>query len=187
VEDVPVSEIGEGRGGAVAAPPRFRTGFPGSWAAFLLLLPYLIAGTAVVAEAGTATLAVSATVLTKSNCLFSTRTATLDFGALDPANPVNATANATIPFVCRGSAPIATFAVSGDGGRYSSGPGNRRMRHATNLSEFLPYTMTLSPASGTVPKNAAQTLTVTGTVLGSDFRGALAGSYADTVVLSILP
>lgn len=139
------------------------------------------------AHAGTATLAVSATVLSKSNCRFNTRTSALNFGALDPATSPDVTATATVPFICLGSAPVAAFSISDDGGLHRAGPGNRRMRHGTATTEFLPYSLTLSPASGTLPKNVGSNLTVTGTVLGTSYRGALAGDYSDTVVLSILP
>jgi hypothetical protein len=61
------------------------------------------------------------------------------------------------------------------------------MRHATIISEYLPYSLALNPASGTVPKNINQTLTVTGVVRSVDLQTVAAGSYADTVVLSILP
>jgi spore coat protein U-like protein len=111
----------------------------------------------------------------------------LNFGALDPIRPVDVATSTAVGFVCRGSAPIATFAITENGGLYSAGPGTNRMRHATVLSEYLPYRLALEPDSGTVPKNARQTLTITGTLRGADYSGSSAGSYADTVVVDILP
>jgi hypothetical protein len=61
------------------------------------------------------------------------------------------------------------------------------MRHTTITTEYLPYSLTLNPISGTVPKNTDQTLTITGTVKGVDYQDALAGSYSDTAVISIAP
>jgi spore coat protein U-like protein len=61
------------------------------------------------------------------------------------------------------------------------------MQNGTVPSEFLPYFLALNPATGTVPKNTNQNLTITGTIRKSDFQDASAGTYADTVVLSILP
>jgi hypothetical protein len=61
------------------------------------------------------------------------------------------------------------------------------MRHTTITTEYLPYSLTLNPTSGTVPKNTDQTLTITGKVKGVDYQDALAGSYSDTVVISIAP
>lgn len=134
------------------------------------------------------TLTVSAVVLSRSNCRFvNGPPMNLNFGALDPANPVDVTRSATVDYVCRGSAPIAMFAFQDDGGRYETGPGARRMRHASLAADFLPYSLTYSPQSGNVPRNVRRTLTVTGTVNGSDYTGLAAGNYSDTVVISILP
>ena len=134
----------------------------------------------------TGTLAVTATVLSKSNCRFDTNTSTLNFGALDPAVASDVDATASVDYVCHGSAPVAAFLFTDDNGRNPSGPGARRMRHAA-APEFLPYGLAFSPASGTVPKNVHRTLTISGTARWTDFRGAMAGAYTDSVVISILP
>jgi spore coat protein U-like protein len=134
----------------------------------------------------TGALAVTATVLSKSNCKFDTKTAALAFGALDPAVAADVNATASVGFVCRGSAPVAAFLFTDDDGQNPSGPGARRMRHAA-APEFLPYSLLLSPASGVIPKNAPGTLTISGAVRWADFRGSTAGAYTDSVVVSILP
>jgi spore coat protein U-like protein len=140
-----------------------------------------------VMAAGTNTLTVSAVVLSKSNCKFNSATSTLNFGSLNPASSVDVTATASIVFVCRGSAPIATFFMSDDDGLYETGFDANRMRHATVLTEHLPYSLTLSPITASVPKNVNQTLTLTGTVRAVDYQIAYAGGYADTVILTISP
>ena len=150
-------------------------------AALLFLWP------ATFCHAGSTTLSVNATVLSKSNCKFNSNNSTLNFGALDPGNPVNVTANTSVGFVCRGSAPMATFGITDDDGLYNTGPDANRMRHSSVLTEYLPYNLTLNPATGTVPKNAQQILTISGTVRGTDYQNAYAGSYSDTVVVSLLP
>ena len=64
------------------------------------------------------------------------------------------------------------------------------MRHATNPTAYLPYTVSLAPASGSFPRETPpqdHTVTVNGTVRGTDYQTALAGSYADTVTLTINP
>jgi hypothetical protein len=132
-------------------------------------------------------LSVSATVVSNSNCRFNTATSTLAFGALDPGNPSDKTVNATTTYRCGGSAPVATFVITHDSGRYETAPNAPRMRHATVTTEYLPYTITLSPSSGSVPRNTNRTLTITGTVKGNDFQGARAGNFSDTVVLTITP
>ncbi|HWS15058.1 MAG TPA: spore coat protein U domain-containing protein [Candidatus Methylomirabilis sp.] len=134
----------------------------------------------------TRTLAVTATVLSRSNCRFDSRTSTLDFGLLNPAVAGDVSASASVDYVCHGSAPVAAFVFTDDNGQNPSGPGARRMRHAA-APEFLPYGLTYSPSSGTVPKNIHRTLTISGTVRWTDFRGSMAGTYTDSVVVSILP
>ena len=132
-------------------------------------------------------LSVSATVVSKSLCKFNTASSTLSFGALDPGSASDKTVNTTTTFSCGGSAPTAAFAITHDSGLYETGPNAPRMRHGTVTTEYLPYTLTLSPSSGTAPKNVNQTLTVTGTVRGTDYAGAYAGNFADTVVITIAP
>lgn len=131
---------------------------------------------------------VSAVILSKSNCRFDNpTTANLDFGTLDPLIPADVSVSATLSFTCRGSSKVATYLISGDDGLHESAPGSPRMQHTTDPSAFLPYLLTLSPTSGSAPKNVAQTLTVKGTVLGSDYQSAIAGNYSDTVTISIQP
>ena len=137
--------------------------------------------------AGSTAISVSAVILSAGNCRFRTASTTLDFGLLDPGNPANVTVNATIGFRCNGGPPNVTFAISGDDGLYESGPGSPRMRHTVQTTEFLPYGISLSPVSGTVPRNTNQVLAVTGTVLGASYGNAAAGAYSDTVTLTILP
>ena len=139
------------------------------------------------AASPTHTVAVGAVVITRNKCQFSNGGPTaLSFGTIDPASTANATATATIGFRCSGSSPIAIYNVTSDDGQYETGAGAPRMRHATNAGEFLKYAINV-PQSGSVPRNTNQALTVTGTVLAADFQNALAGAYADSVVLSIAP
>jgi spore coat protein U-like protein len=128
---------------------------------------------------------VSATVLSKSNCKFPVGSLVLAFGAVDPAGSANAAASSSTTFTCAGSAPTATFLITQDGGLYVSA-GNR-MQHATLPGVFLPYTLNLTPTSGTAPKNIAQTLTITGSITATDYQQAIAGNYTDTVTLTISP
>lgn len=135
----------------------------------------------------TGTVTVSATVLSKNQCKFSSATAALAFGNLDPANPVNKTVNTSITFRCMGSSPIATFFISDNDGLHETGPNANRMRHTTLPTEYIPYAFSLNPTSGTIPKNTYHTLTITGTVNGTDYANAATGTYADTVVITLVP
>jgi spore coat protein U-like protein len=161
----------------------------------VLLVPVLrlvpvalaLAGAAPALAADSGTLVVNATVLSKSNCKFqSTSTATASFGSIDPSvtSPVTATANLTIK--CQGSATTASWAITGGDGLYPSGPGQRRMRHATTTTEFMPYSLNL-PASGTVGKGVDYVVTFTATIAPAGFQDAIAGSYSDTVAITLAP
>ena len=146
-----------------------------------------VAAAGAASAAGGHTLAVGATVLSNSNCRFSNAGPTaLAFGAIDPSGTGNRTATAAVGFRCGGSVAVAVYSVSSDDGLYESGANAPRMRHATDLTRFLPYSLDL-PQSGSVPRNVNQTLTVTATVLTADYQNALAGAYADTVILTIVP
>jgi len=137
----------------------------------VILLILQIAG--VCYAAGNTTVAVTATVVSKSNCRFNSAAAALNFGSLDPANPVDRTVNTTIGFRCGGSAPNATFFISDDDGLNETVANANRMRHTTIATEYLPYSFTLNPTSGTV--------------LGSNYQDAYVGGYSDTVILTIAP
>lgn len=135
----------------------------------------------------TATVSVSAAVASKSVCRFQSKMMTLNFGNIDPGSPADVTATGTTVFRCGGSAINATFLVTDDSGLHALGPGSPRVQSTTRPSDYLSYTLTLDPVTGTVPRNTNQTLTVTGTIRSVDFQDASPGIYTDTVVLSILP
>jgi spore coat protein U-like protein len=140
------------------------------------------------AEAGDGALvSVSATVLSKSNCKFTTSTASVPFGSMDAAMSADRVVPATLNYRCQGSAPVAAFAFSTDDGLHEAGPGLPRMRHATVLTEYLPYSLGLSPVSGTINKGVVGTLTLTGTVTPASVANAVSGSFSDTVTVTLLP
>lgn len=151
---------------------------------FILFLLFTIAGNCLSAPTS---ITVQAVILSKSICKFKTKGVALDFGLLDPVAATDVTRQTTINFVCNGSADPATFLITKDDGLNASGPNGTRMQHSTTPANFIAYTVNLNPTSGTVPKSELQTLTVTGTILGNDYRNAIAGTYADTVTLTINP
>lgn len=140
--------------------------------------------------AGTATVAVTATVLSKDSCKFNPSnphpSATLAFGGIDPSSSANATATASLTIRCAGSSPTVWYALSHDSGLYETGVNANRMKHAT-LNEYLPYSFTLTPSSGTVPKNVDQTIVINGTITPANFQNAAMGTYSDTVVVTVNP
>ena len=137
--------------------------------------------------ADTYSLAIGATVLSKSNCKFSTAAgATLAFGAIDPSGSTNATASTSLTFSCAGSAATAAYSISSDDGLYASGPAQPRLRHTVTTTQFMAYTLN-TPLSGTTPKNTATTVTITGTITPANYQNALLGNYSDTIVLTLSP
>lgn len=139
--------------------------------------------------ADTATVAVSAVVVSDNDCRFRPRspTVTLNFGTLDPANPVDKTVSTTLTFRCRGRDRTVVWAIEDDDGQYETGPDQNRMRHTTVWTEFIPYTFDVIPRTGTTPRNQAVTVTLTATVRGVDYQNAFVGNYADVVTLTLLP
>lgn len=131
--------------------------------------------------AATNTLSVSASV--SGTCRFNSATSTLAFGALDPSLSTDATATSSTTFWCTKD---TTYSITNDGGLHnSSGP---RMQHATIPAEFIPYTLTLSPLTGSGSGKATPvTLNISGTIVNANYINAAAGNYADTVVITVTP
>ena len=133
-------------------------------------------------------LSVTAVVLSKGNCRFNSSTANLSFGSLDPSNPVDKNATTTLTFRCQANGnKLVTFSITDDDGLYETGPKAPRMRHATQTTEYLPYSLSLSPSAGSVPKVTDIPLAISGTVRGVDYENALPGDYSDRVIISIVP
>jgi hypothetical protein len=147
----------------------------------------LLLAAGVPAWADTSQLAVSAVVLTRSTCNFQTGTATLNFGTIDPSSSTTATASTTMRFWCIGFTGTTTYSVQAGNGLYSPGAGLRRVRHTTSTSDFMAYTLNITPASGTIGFFATQTITLSGTIVPTEFQNARVGAYSDTVVISVDP
>lgn len=133
--------------------------------------------------AGTNTLTVQATVA--GTCKFSSGTATLNFGTLDPAVGTNVDAPDTpVQFWC--TKGVTNDLITANNG-LNPGSGKRQMSNATS-GDLIPYTLSLDPGTGTnAGPGSPRTLTLKGTVLGSDYTAVSAGTYSDTVTLSINP
>lgn len=157
--------------------------------ALLPVLAVLAAGLAVppAGAADAKPLAVSAVVLSKNICKFETGTAAaLDFGSLDPLGASNVVRSTGFGARCLGSSNSGTFVITQNGGLHATA-GQNRMRHASVATEFIRYSLAISPSSGTALKNQVFAVTVTGTVLGPSYQDARAGAYSDTVVITISP
>jgi spore coat protein U-like protein len=145
---------------------------------------------ALVAMAGSAMAADSASVTVSAsiagNCRFSTNTGTVSFGTLDPEAGGNVSGTVTQPvFWCtRGTA----YTIGDDVGLHETGS-TYRMVHATSATDFIPYTFAYTATGTGAGAGIANriTMNIAAQVLDADYINALAGSYSDTVTLTISP
>jgi len=154
---------------------------------FIILSIFVTAGLSYAADSNV--VSVTATVVSRGVCWFTTSNSALNFGNLDPSNPVDVNASTNISFRCFRLFGQVTFFIGDDDGLYEAGPNGNRMRHSTVATEYLPYSFNMNPTSGTVPSSlfTNRTLIVSGTVRGVDYQDAIMGNYSDTVVVSIEP
>jgi spore coat protein U-like protein len=140
----------------------------------------ITAAAAVMAMAGTAMAAdadldVSATVLGVCTMVGGS----LDFGQLDPTNPIAHSANSTgVTVTCTNG---TAYTITSNNGANASGS-QKRLASGSN---YIPYSITL-PAS-TSGTGAAQTVTIAGAIAAGAYTTSPAGTYTDTVVLSVSP
>jgi spore coat protein U-like protein len=139
-----------------------------------------------VAMAGdTNTVTVTANVV--GTCKFNSGTSTLAFGELpfDAAgNALGDTASTSVTFWCTKG---ASYSITDDDGLYEAAAGNQSMKHGT-LAEYIAYNFSYNPTSGTgAGRTTNVTLNINGTVAGLAYQDASAGSYEDTVLLTIAP
>ena len=164
------------------AMPFLRTLRQLKFAAACLLAAWLPLG----ASAAAGNLVIGAAVLSKSNCKFANPASeTISFGTIDPTLSTPQSQSVSFTFTCKGSAAVAIYDISDNGGQNFAG-GNR-MRHATTATEYLPYTLTLTPNGGSAAKNVAQIMTATVTIPVASFQQAIAGAFSDTVIITINP
>jgi len=152
--------------------------------AAVIVLLILAAG---VAAAATTTVAVSARVV--GTCRFNSG-GTMAFGDLtydlagNPAGTGQVTS--TLTFWCTKG---ASYAINDDAGLYDLVAGTQSMRSTTlGTPEYIPYSLTYAPATGTGggPVGNDITLTLTGQV-GPVYGANTPDDYADTVTLTITP
>jgi spore coat protein U-like protein len=145
---------------------------------------YPVAGWAL--DSGTIT--INAVILSASNCRFiPPKSADINFGILDPTNPVNVTVSASVIIRCSGSDPLATFGITDDDGLHETGLNANRMQHTVIAGQYIPYSLSYLPTSATIPRNTNQTITITGTLNGANYQNAIAGIFTDVVTLTVAP
>ena len=152
----------------------------------MLMVVVLVAAAGSVFAAGSATINVSATVA--GICKFSTASANLAFGTLNPdPAAVNAPGAGTISFWCTKGVGAPTFAITG----YTLGA-VRQMSGTGANTDKLDYSIdSLTPDANTnLGPSAPRTLTLSGTsyVAGANgYNNITADAYSDSVVLTVIP
>jgi spore coat protein U-like protein len=153
-----------------------------------LLTAALAACLALPCAADNASITVSATVLSKNNCKFTSNGAlAINIPLIDPSGSATASGSVATSFKCGGASSSVSYSVTASDGSHSTGPGLRRLRHLTTTTEFLDYTLAITPSSGLAAKNAVVDVQVTASIAAAAYQNARAGSYSDTVVLTVAP
>ena len=142
-----------------------------------------------VASGATLSMNVTATVLSKNQCRFTTKTAILAFGTLSAGipSPPDVQTTATLLMRCVGVDNPATFLISDDDGLFAAGVDSPRMQNTALPTAYLPYSFSYTPISASVPTSSDIPVTLSATVRGFDYQNAAMGTYFDTITLSILP
>lgn len=147
----------------------------------------LLTVSGVASAADTQSLAVSATV--PAVCKFSTpaRTLTFDIAANPFAATVTGVLSGAIEYKCTKDTAAAATPVTASNGANFLGS-SRRMTDGTN---FMPYALTVA-GSGTAGEGfgssvTAKTVTVTSSIASADFANLPAGTYTDSVTLTLSP
>ncbi|MHC1697416.1 MAG: spore coat protein U domain-containing protein [Geobacteraceae bacterium] len=138
-----------------------------------------MAGTAIAQDTNTLTVSASVT----GSCAFSDATSTLAFGALDPAVGTDVSVSSSTTFWCTKGTGAVSFVD--DGGQNFL---TKRQMKDTVSGDLLPYDLSLTPDSlANNGPGSERTLTISGTVLGNDYKNVTVGSYSDNVVITINP
>lgn len=147
----------------------------------------LLAMAGLAAAADTATVNVTATVA--GTCQFTSAGTTVAFGTLPfdaSGNASGATANGSIQFQCTTG---ASWSITDDDGLNETAPNANRLVSATvTPTEYIPYTFSYSPASGTgAGWSNPQTVTLTASIAPGAYTSNSPDVYTDTVTLTINP
>jgi hypothetical protein len=150
---------------------------------FIALAVLAAGGAAWAADSNTLTVTASVA----GTCKFVAATSALNFGALDPANPVAANVSAFPQFWC--TKGVTTDAIVANMGINSGGGPSRQMKDtAVGGVDLIPYSLTLTPDGiANAGPGTPRTLTIAGNIAAGSYTGVSASSYSDTVTLDINP
>lgn len=138
-----------------------------------------ISSKAIAADTGTVN--INATVV--GTCKFTTNTANINV-TLDPSVGGTVNGSGSLVFWCTKN---ASYTVSDDDGLYETGVNLNRVFNST-ANEYIPYSFSYNPTSGSGngPQNPI-TLSVTASFAQTDYQNASAGTYTDTVTITVNP
>ncbi len=146
------------------------------WALSAMLL---VAGVSGIAHASdTATVSVSATVV--GTCKFNSG-GTLDFGSLTSGD-VTVNASPQPEFWCTKN---TTYTITDDDGLNEVVAGTPRLSDGSG--NYINYSISYTSTGTGNGVGSPRTLDLSGTVLESDYTAVPAGSYSDTITLTINP
>ena len=119
----------------------------------------------------------------KGRCKFNVAGLSLSFGALDPASGSNVSAPVSVGATV-GNCRNGQMTISGDNGRNYNG--TRNLKNAAG--DLIPYSLAGLPQTLLRPGNNNYVpFTFSGSILGSAYANASAGSYSDQVIISVTP
>lgn len=148
----------------------------------LILLAMLVSAGSAYAARGN--LAVSALIPLNNGSCSVQGTQAINFGSLTPLNPQSVvTASGSITYKCKGLGNSgATIAVT------LASPTPLTLKLSATPGYSIPYSVEL-PTSTYIPPNGTGTLAIpiTAQILGTDYKLAPAGTYADTITVTLTP
>lgn len=140
-----------------------------------------------VAAATALWLAAAPALALNDSCSFRGGGAALAFGSLDPSAASNVTVPVTLGTLEVGDCKpdTQTLSITADNGQNFSG-GTRRM--SNGAGGYIAYSLTGLPLTANRPgNNRYAAFTFSGSVLGTAYQNATAGSYSDVVIISVTP
>jgi hypothetical protein len=98
------------------------------------------------------------------------------FGTINPTLTTTATFSITVNYKCTAGAS-ASFTITGAN---DTGPGAYRLRHVTQSSQYMAYSIAQVNEPGTK-------ITLNGQLVAANYQNAWTGSYTDTLSVLVLP
>lgn len=145
----------------------------------------LLTGASSIANADSANVIVTADVI--SVCQITSKT-NMDFGNLDPSDPVDKQASAEVVYWCTKGVISDVGDASGNlHGQFYDGT-NELMKDDVDPTKTLRYSFTHDAASVLADGPSTPiTITINGTVAGLDYADASIGNYFDVITVDVNP